>query len=56
MHDGLLDTPHYFVPVPRIVVAYTLFFGFGWALYLQRDLLGDFSRGVWAGASRPRSC
>ena len=46
MRDGLLDTPHSFTPEPRIVVAYTVFFGFGWILYHHRDLLGEFTHGV----------
>jgi glucan biosynthesis protein C len=46
MHDGLLDTPHSFVPEIRIVAAYTVFFGFGWILYHHRDLLGELTSGV----------
>ena len=46
MHDGLLDTPHSFVPEVRILAAYTVFFGFGWILYHHRDLLGELTRGV----------
>jgi glucans biosynthesis protein C len=46
MHDGLLDTPHSFVPELRIVLAYTVFFGFGWILYHHRDLLGELTHGV----------
>ena len=48
MRDGLLDTPHSFVPEPRIVAAYTVFFGFGWVLYHHRDLLQELTHGVWA--------
>ena len=42
MEWGLLDTPHSFVPVPRIAGAYAIFFFFGWALFCHRDLLESF--------------
>jgi glucan biosynthesis protein C len=47
MEFGVLDTPHGFAPVPRILAAYTVFFGFGWLLYLHRDLLPLFRRHAW---------
>ena len=46
MHDGLLDTPHSFVPELRIVFAYTIVFGFGWILYQHRDLLQELTHGI----------
>ncbi len=46
MEWGLLDTPHSFLPVPRIVIAYQVFFIFGWLLYRNSDLLDNLKR--WA--------
>jgi hypothetical protein len=47
MSLGLIDTPHSFVPEARILFAYALFFAFGWALYLNADLLAGFGRHAW---------
>jgi peptidoglycan/LPS O-acetylase OafA/YrhL len=47
MDWGVLDSPHAFVPIPRVVAAYAVFFFFGWALYFHRDLIAGFSRGAW---------
>jgi fucose 4-O-acetylase-like acetyltransferase len=47
MEFGVLDTPHGFAPVPKILAAYGVFFGFGWLLYLHRDLLGLFRQHAW---------
>ena len=47
MKSGVLDDPPSFVPVPRIVIAYLVFFGFGWMLYANRDLLPIMSRRAW---------
>jgi glucan biosynthesis protein C len=47
MDWGVLDSPHAFVPVPRIVAAYAVFFFFGWALYFHRDLIPTFATGAW---------
>lgn len=47
MSLGLLDTPHSFVPVPRIVLGYAVFFGFGWLVYSHTDLLPTFRRHAW---------
>ena len=40
---GLADPPG-FLPAPRILLAYLVPFGFGWLLYLNRDLLPTFER------------
>jgi glucan biosynthesis protein C len=47
MHGAYLEDPPGFVPVPRIVIAYTVPFFFGWLLYLNRDLLDTFPRYAW---------
>ena len=47
MRGGFLDDPPDFVPVPRIVFAYTIPFFFGWLLFRNRDLLDTFTRGAW---------
>jgi peptidoglycan/LPS O-acetylase OafA/YrhL len=47
MKSGVLDDPPSFVPVPRIVMAYFIFFGFGWMLYGSRDLLPVLSGRAW---------
>lgn len=47
MKSGVLDDPPSFVPVPRIVTAYLIFFGFGWMLYGSRDLLPVLSGRAW---------
>lgn len=44
---GVLETPHDFAPVLRIVGVYAVFFGFGWALYLNRDLLPALTEWAW---------
>jgi peptidoglycan/LPS O-acetylase OafA/YrhL len=47
MRHGFLEDPPGFVPVPRIVLAYALPFAFGWALYLNRDLLHAMEQRAW---------
>lgn len=47
MRHGYLEDPPGFVPVPRIVLAYLVPFGFGWLLYLNRDLLASLERRAW---------
>jgi peptidoglycan/LPS O-acetylase OafA/YrhL len=47
MRHGFLDDPPGFLPVPRIVLAYAVLFAFGWALYVNRDLLATFERDAW---------
>jgi glucan biosynthesis protein C len=45
---GWLATPGTFRPDLRISLAYLLFFGFGWVLYFERDILDVFKRGGWS--------
>lgn len=45
---GFLVTTTVFIPDVWVVVAYGVFFGFGWLLYAQRDLIGGFTRVGWA--------
>lgn len=45
---GWLTTPTAFEPDPRIFITYLLFFGFGWVLYFERDLLEEIKSGGWA--------
>lgn len=47
MPGGFLEDPPGFIPVPRIVLAYTIPFFFGWLLYRNRDLIGTFERHAW---------
>jgi glucans biosynthesis protein C len=47
MPGGFLEDPPGFIPVPRIVLAYTIPFFFGWLLFRNRDLLGSFERHAW---------
>jgi len=44
MQKGLLETHASLTPAPRILLAYLVFFTFGWLLYGQRDLLETFTR------------
>jgi glucan biosynthesis protein C len=44
MRGAFLEDPPGFLPVPRIVLAYTIPFFFGWLLYRNRDLLDTFRR------------
>ena len=47
MRGAFLEDPPGFVPVARIVIAYTIPFFFGWLLYRNRDLLDTFRRHAW---------
>jgi glucan biosynthesis protein C len=47
MDYGLLDTTHSFLPEPRILLAYQVFFAFGWLLYRNSDLLDTLKRQAW---------
>ena len=47
MQSGGFDTPLSFWPMPRVLVAYSVFFGFGWILHAHADLLPTFSRHAW---------
>ncbi|MBI3282100.1 MAG: acyltransferase family protein [Acidobacteria bacterium] len=40
MDLGILDTPRALALSPRVLVAYGVFFAFGWLLYGARDMLG----------------
>jgi hypothetical protein len=41
------DDPPSFIPAPRIVIAYTIPFAFGWLLYLNADLISTLRRRAW---------
>jgi peptidoglycan/LPS O-acetylase OafA/YrhL len=47
MPAGSLGTSTSFAPSLKVLLAYGVFFGFGWLLYLQRDLLSTFRRQAW---------
>lgn len=47
MRGAFLEDPPGFWPVPRIVLAYTIPFFFGWLLYRNRDLLDTFGNHAW---------
>lgn len=47
MQGWALDTSDSFLPPPRILAAYGVFFLFGWLLYNRRVLLPTFSRRAW---------
>jgi fucose 4-O-acetylase-like acetyltransferase len=47
MPAGSLGPSTSFAPSPRVLLAYGVFFGFGWLLYLRRDLLFTFRRRAW---------
>ncbi|MDP3001190.1 MAG: acyltransferase family protein [Bryobacterales bacterium] len=47
MDYGLLDTPHSFLPQARILLAYLVFFSFGWMLYRNLDLLDTLKHSAW---------
>ena len=44
---GGLDTSTSFLPDPKIVLAYFVFFAFGWLLWPQREALPELTRRVW---------
>jgi peptidoglycan/LPS O-acetylase OafA/YrhL len=43
MRTNGLDTSPVLVPAPRVLVAYAVFFAFGWLLYRRRDMLDIFA-------------
>jgi glucan biosynthesis protein C len=45
-HAGF-DTSTAFLPPPRVLVAYGVFFAFGWLLFLRRELVPSFARRTW---------
>ncbi len=42
-----LDTSLTFLPIARVLVAYTVFFAFGWLLFLRQDIVTAFGRHPW---------
>jgi len=46
MNSGIIETPGV-LPAPRILVAYAVFFVFGWLLFRRRDLLGTLCERAW---------
>lgn len=53
---GLLDTPKDFSPNLHVVAAYSVFFAFGWGLYLHRDALDSLRRQSWANFLVAAAC
>ena len=47
MSKPALDTSIAFVPAMRVLVAYGVFFTFGWLLFARRDLVPAFGRQPW---------
>jgi peptidoglycan/LPS O-acetylase OafA/YrhL len=47
MRFGSIETSTSFLPAPRVLLAYGVFFAFGWLLYAHRDLLPNFRRLAW---------
>lgn len=45
--NGILDRGFGFAVPPRVLAAYGIFFGFGWLLYRQSDLLPGLRRYAW---------
>jgi peptidoglycan/LPS O-acetylase OafA/YrhL len=47
MSKPALDTSLTFLPIGRVLVAYTVFFAFGWLLFLRQDIVSAFARHPW---------
>jgi glucans biosynthesis protein C len=47
MRTGTLETDDGFLIHPTTFLAYAIFFGFGWLLFRQNDLLPGFQRHAW---------
>ena len=47
MSQPTLDTSFAFVPAPRVLVAYAVFFTFGWLLFARREVVPAFGRRPW---------
>ncbi len=47
MSKPALDTSLTFVPMGRVLIAYTVFFAFGWLLFLRQDIVSAFGRHPW---------
>lgn len=45
-----VETPVTFVPQPRILAFYSVFFGFGWLLHRQKELVSEFGKKLWVPA------
>lgn len=58
MHIAGLDTETAFLVQPKILLAYGVFVGFGWVLYLNRDQVDRFGARAWPyiGAGFLLSC
>jgi glucan biosynthesis protein C len=48
MNGPMLDTATSFMPAIRVIVAYAVFFTFGWLLFLRRELVSSFGRHPWS--------
>jgi glucan biosynthesis protein C len=44
---GVLSTRTGFLPDAAVYLAYFVFFGFGWLLYREHEIVATFSRGAW---------
>ena len=53
---GMLDTPHNFAPNFHIVLAYAVFFVFGWGLYCHRESLRLLRRAGWGHVVASSAC
>jgi glucans biosynthesis protein C len=47
MSKAALDTSTTFVPSFRVLVAYAVFFGFGWLLFLRQEVVAALARRPW---------
>lgn len=47
MNRPMLDTSMTFLPAVRVLIAYAVFFSFGWLLFVRRDLVPSFGRHPW---------
>lgn len=47
MSQPALDTSIAFIPAARVLVAYAIFFAFGWLLFLRQDIVSAFGRHPW---------
>jgi hypothetical protein len=53
MRSAALDTETVFLVRPKILLAYGVFVGFGWVLYLNRQELDRFAKRRYARPSMP---
>jgi glucans biosynthesis protein C len=47
MAQPALETSITFIPLLRVLVAYSVFFSVGWLIFAQRDLVASFGRRPW---------